>query len=772
MMPLLARKSIVAAVVVWTVATRAATAADATAFENKIRPLFERACVKCHAGADPSGDLRLTDRAGWEAAGVIEPGRPEASRLLEVLRSADPEDRMPPPDSGITLSADEIRSVEQWIADGAFDPREGGEASAHAGPKLRSRVFEITGEDAAYWAFQPLAVPELSRAEAGRPASETIDILVRRGLQSLPGVSMSPPATPRELVRRATFDLWGLPPKPEAVTAFEGTPSDDAWRRLVDDLLGSHHYGERWGRYWLDWVRYAETNGYERDSDKPDAWRYRDYVIRSFEHDKPYDEFLLEQIAGDEWAAAQGWSEGERADRRRDAIIATGFLRLHQWDDEPASSEQADLDDADDVLVSIGTAFLGLTVGCARCHNHKYDPISQRDYYAMLSFLRGIEPYGKPHRGGGSRGKGRIQRPLGGERDTDSALAAVELPTPATTFVLHRGDIHSPREQVEPAVPAIFTDRTNPLSSIARTGDSSGRRLALARWLASPRHPLTARVMANRVWQRHFGTGIVATPDDFGRTGMPPVNQPLLDFLASELIASGWSVHHLHRIIMASHAYRMTSHATSHGAGAAAADADPTARFFWRQTIRRLDAEAIRDSMLAISGQLGKKDSGPSVYPKLSDEVRSSANQASFQWPESPPDDQDCRSVYLGVRRALKVPFLETLDFANSSSPTVVRPTTTTAPQALLLLNEPWVYAQAVRLLDRLRREVGTGRSAMLERLWRLVYQRSPTRDEVTAAESFLLEQSPTAEAGQPSDVAWTSLCRALLNSNEAIYVD
>ena len=424
------------------------------------------------------------------------------------------------------------------------------------------------------------------------------------------------------------------------------------------------------------------------------------------------------------------------------------------------------------MLVSIGTAFLGLTVGCARCHNHKYDPISQRDYYAMLSFLRGIEPYGKPHRGGGSRGKGRIQRPLGGERDTDSALAAVELPTPATTFVLHRGDIHSPREQVEPAVPAIFTDRTNPLSSIARTGDSSGRRLALARWLASPRHPLTARVMANRVWQRHFGTGIVATPDDFGRTGMPPVNQPLLDFLASELIASGWSVHHLHRIIMASHAYRMTSHATSHGAGAAAADADPTARFFWRQTIRRLDAEAIRDSMLAISGQLGKKDSGPSVYPKLSDEVRSSANQASFQWPESPPDDQDCRSVYLGVRRALKVPFLETLDFANSSSPTVVRPTTTTAPQALLLLNEPWVYAQAVRLLDRLRREVGTGRSAMLERLWRLVYQRSPTRDEVTAAESFLLEQSPTAEAGQPSDVAWTSLCRALLNSNEAIYVD
>ena len=741
---------------------------DAARFENTIRPLFERACVKCHSGPSPSGDLRLTDRAGWVSAGVIAPGRPEASRLLEVLRSTDPEERMPPPDSGIAVSAGDIRHVERWIADGAFDPREGVDEATHSGPKLRGRVFEITAEDKAYWAFQPIAIPEFDVSESVLPAAAKIDILVRRGSEPLPGVSLGPPATPRELVRRATFDLWGLPPTPEAVAAFERTPSDDAWRNLIDTLLASHHHGERWGRYWLDWVRYAETNGYERDSDKPDAWRYRDYVIRAFESDKPYDEFLLEQIAGDEWAAAQGWSHIERSDRWRDAIIATGFLRLHQWDDEPASSDQADLDDADDVLVSVGTAFLGLTVGCARCHNHKYDPISQRDYYSMLSFLRGIEPYGKPHRGGGARPLGRIQRTIGGEREPASALAAVELAAPAATFVLHRGDIHAPREQVEPAVPSIFTACSDPLSSIVRLGDSSGRRLALAKWLASPRHPLTARVMANRVWQRHFGVGIVATPDDFGRTGTPPVNQPLLDFLAAEFIGSGWSVHHLHRIIMASGAYRTTSHPDDRPAS----DADPGARLFWRQAARRLDAEAIRDSMLAIAGHLGKKDSGPSVYPTLPQEVRSSANPASLKWPESPVEDQDCRSVYLGVRRALKVPFLETLDFANSSSPTVVRPVTTTAPQALLLLNDPWVHAQAVRLLDRVRREAGTERPAMLERLWRLVYQRGPTPDEVTAAEAFLVEQSSATESGQSSDAAWASLCRALLGSNEAIYID
>ena len=722
-------------------------------FEARIRPLLARACITCHSGATAPAGLRLTDRAGWADRGVIVPGDPAASRLVAVLRTTDPAEVMPPPEAGPGLSAAEIAAVEAWIRDGAVDPRVAAEPPA---AKLRRGPFTLTAADRAHWAFQPLAAPPSDAAAAGRPAAETIDILVGRDTTD-PGAPPVPPASPRDLVRRATFDLWGLPPSPEVVATFTADPSAAAWARLVDGLLASHHHGERWGRYWLDWVRYAETNGYERDSDKPDAWRYRDYVIGAFATDKPYDEFLVEQLAGDELAADAGW-DGSVAPRRRDeALVATGFLRLHQWDDEPASAAQADLDDADDVLVSIGTAFLGLTVGCARCHDHKYDPLGQRDYYALVGFLRGLEPYGKPHRGGGSRGLGRIQRPLTAETGA-MALAAVELPTPAPTFILHRGDVGAPGAEVGPAVPAILADRGDPLPAIEPLGESSGRRLALARWLASPRHPLTARVMANRVWQRHFGTGIVATPDDFGLTGAPPANPALLDFLAGELVASAWSVHHLHRIIMASATYRAAS------SGAAET---PSYR---RHRVRRLDAEAIRDTLLCLAGHLGPKDSGPPVYPALPEAVRAAANQASFKWPESPAGEEDCRSVYIAVRRALKPPFLETLDAPTGSAPTVIRPTTTTAPQALLLLNDPWVAAQAARLADRVRREAGADPAARLQRLWHVVYQRDPTATEGEAAAAFLAEET-TATAGS-ADAAWARLCLALLNSNEAIYVD
>ncbi|MBM3954397.1 MAG: DUF1553 domain-containing protein [Planctomycetes bacterium] len=728
-------------------------------FESRIRPLLERVCVECHAGADAAAGLRLTDRAGWEDSGAIVPGNPAASRLLARVRSTDPLERMPPPDAGAPLSPAEIGDVERWIAAGAVDPRAAG-GDPPGGPALRPRPFVITAADEDWWAFQPIEAQVLKGSEAALPAEEKIDRLVARGLERVPGLAPSPPATPRELVRRATFDLHGLPPTPEAVAAFTADPSLAAWRRLVDDLLASRRHGERWGRYWLDWVRYAETNGYERDSDKPDAWRYRDYVIDAFATDLPYDRFVVEQLAGDEWADEAALPAD---DARRDrALVATGFLRLHQWDDEPASALQADFDDADDVLGTIGSAFLGLTISCARCHDHKYDPLAQRDYYALLASLRGIEPYGKPHTGGGSRGRGRIQRPLGTAGGA-LALAVVELPEPPETFVLHRGDAGSPRERVEPGVPAILAGRwaAPPIRPI---GTSSGRRLALARWITSPAHPLTARVIANRVWQRHFGSGIVATPDDFGHTGAPPVNQPLLDFLAGELVASGWSLHHLHRIIMASRTYRMTSRATIPAAQAA----DPDARHFWRQSLRRLDAEAIRDSFLAIAGHLGTKSSGPGVYPPLPDDIRAAANQASFRWPDSPPADHDCRSVYLGVRRAVRLPLLEVLDAPAGSAPLTIRPTTTTAPQALLFLDDPWVHAQATRLRDRVVHEAGADEGARLGRLWSLVSQRSPTAEEAAAAREFLA----TRRADGGDDAAWAALCHALLGSSEAIYVD
>jgi len=744
-------------------------------FENSIRPLFERSCVECHSGEDASGGVRFTDRPGWSDSGVVESGRPEASRLLAVLRSEDPHERMPPPDSGERVSAAEIRDVEAWIVAGAFDPREPAEKTVHAGPKLRSRVFSITSEDESWWAFQPLADPGFAAAEAALPARDKIDLLVRRGIaglgsaaaagtavlpaasSSFPGGLPSPPATPRELVRRASFDLWGLPPTPESVAAFAADPSDAAWLRLVDGLLDSHHYGERQAQHWLDWVRYAETNGYERDGDKPDAWRYRDYVIRSFASDKPYDRFVTEQLAGDEWAAAQGWSPQREPEQWRDAIIATGFLRLHQWDDEPDSSDQAELDDADDVLVTISSAFLGLTVGCARCHDHKYDPLSQRDYYSLLACFRGIDPYGKPKRGGGGRGMGQIQQVIGATPGAtplpEKALAVVELPTPKPTFLLHRGDRTAPREEVHPDPPAILGGRSGPFPAITPIGGSSGRRLSLARWLVDPRHSLTARVLANRVWQGHFGTAIAPSADDFGRTGIPPSNLKLLDFLARELIDSGWSVRRLHRIILGSHAYRMTSRVQS--PALAAADADNN--LFWRQSIRRLDAEAIRDSLLTFAGHLGGRRSGPSVHPGL------------------PAEEQDCRSIYLLVKRSLPEPFLETLDRATVSAPTVVRPVTTTAPQSLLLLNDPWVHLQAERLLDRIMRQVGAEEEMRLRRLWQVVYQRDPTADESAAAFEFLGEQPRAAgvpDTAAAAAVAWQSLCRAVMSSNEAIYVE
>jgi hypothetical protein len=617
-------------------------------FERRIRPLFERACVECHAGDEASGGLRLSDRQGWEDAGVIEPGRPQASRLLEVLRSEDPDEVMPPPDAGHQVTPREIGFVERWIADGAVDPRAGAGPADHVGPRLRSRVFEITADDRSYWAFQPLAEPVFS--EAAAPAAAKIDLLVSRGFGPRPRWTMNPPATPRQLVRRATFGLCGQ--------------------------------------------------------------------------------------------------------------------------DEPASSDQAELDDADDLLVTTSTVFLGLTVGCARCHNHKYDPLSQRDYYSLLGFFRGLDPYGQPKKGGGSRATGRISRELPFAAGTAEVLVAVERAAPPPTFVLHRGDRSSPREAVEPNPPALLRELHGEQSAIVPLGDSSGRRLTLARWLVGPGHPLVARAMVNRIWQRHFGLGIVDTPDDFGRTGSAPSNLPLLDFLAREFVESGWSIHHVHRIIMASRAYRTSSRA----AQAAAGEEDPDSCLFWRQRVRRLDAEAIRDSVLFFAGRLAPKASGPSVFPALSSEILDQANPAARRWPESPPDEQDCRSVYLAVKRGLPIPFLEVMDRSIGSLPVIVRPSTTTAPQALLLLNDPWMHAQASRLLLRLQEEAGPSPTAMIERLWQICFQRPATAAEWATAVAYVEEhlrlQEPSGADDRPPQAAWESLVRAVLNSNEAIFID
>ena len=799
-------------------------------FESRIRPLLVEHCIDCHGGAEPEGGLALDSRAGWEGTGVIEPGKPEESLLIAAVRYDDDSLVMPPEEAGGKLSNAEIAALEEWVARGAPDPREsaadvsaGAAGSPATGAKLRGRKFKITEADRAYWAFQPIVRPDLPTASASAP-QHPIDALLLAMLEEQ-GLSLSQAATPRELVRRAYFDLWGLPPSPEAVAAFEQNPSDEAWSRLVDRLLASPYYGERWARHWLDVVRYAESNGYERDGEKPNAWRYRDYVIDSFNDDKPYDQFVREQLAGDE--LAMELVDGATADSGRawrDAIVATGFYRLHVWDDEPDSTIVAEYDDLDDVMVSTGAAFLGLTLGCARCHDHKFDPISQRDYYSLLSFFRGIDPYGQHKTGGGGRGTGQITRPLatpaelerwqaeqrlkiaaleqrwaaasGGSSTAavdatakdaiaaelkqareaappfDDALAAVELgPSAKATHVLFRGEPQSPREEVAPAFPEVLGLPAPELPATSAEDKSTGRRRALADWIADEANPLTARVMANRIWQHHFGVGIVPTPDDFGHTGLPPTNQPLLDYLAAEFMASGWRMKHLHRSIMTSRAYRQSSWAGNQHAQAV--DSDDA--LLWRQRLRRVDAEVVRDAMLAVSGKLNAKRGGPSVFPTLSQETHSGQDAAGKGWQDSPAEEQNRRSVYLAVKRGLKIPLLESLDFANSTSPVGVRPVTTTAPQSLMLLNDRFVDEQAAALAERAAQESCCDTGALITRAFQLALQRQPSAAERAAVEGLLADERRLAiEAGlaDPDRQALVSFCRGLLNANEMIYID
>ncbi|MBL9173176.1 MAG: DUF1553 domain-containing protein [Verrucomicrobiales bacterium] len=678
-------------------------------------------------------------------------------------------------------------------------------ASSDSVPELRRGTFALSQDDRAYWAFQPLEPRAVPVGISAQGAANPVDAFVNDRL-SVRRLTANPRADPREQVRRLWFDLLGLAPDRPVVAAFERDPSDVAWARLVDQCLASPRYGERWGRHWLDLVRYAESNGYERDGPKPNAWRYRDYVIRSFNQDKPYDQFIREQLAGDEIAGDSPSPSLEEA-AWRDAIIATGFYRLHVWDDEPDSTVAAEYDDLDDILVTTGTAFLGITLGCARCHDHKFDPISQADYYSFLSFFRGLDPYGQHKTGGGGRGTGRIDRPLAstaalqqwqeqkrsrvealqmrlkeaGDADRkaletelkaaesapapfDVALAAVEIGGRAKeTHVLHRGDPQSPRERVSPAFPVVLGTPVPAIRDPGTGAGTSGRRRVLADWIASADNPLTARVLVNRVWQHHFGSGLVPTPDDFGRTGLRPTHPELLDFLAREFVMDGWSVKRLHRRILLSEAYRRSSDA--HNPNALAEDEGNS--LLWRQNLRRLEAEVIRDNLLLAAGELNCRSGGPSVYPTLPAEVHGTQDSAGKGWADSSAEDQKRRSVYLVVKRALKVPLLECLDFANSASPSGTRTVTTTAPQALMLLNDPFVHERAAALALRIESEASSRGADPVLRLYEIVLQRPPSASERTVAESLL-----ASVPNRPGRAGLESLCRVLLNVNEFIYVE
>ncbi len=717
-------------------------------FRRDIQPLLARRCYQCHGPDKAEAGLKLDDRKRALAeldSGVhaITPGKPEASELLARVASNDDSVRMPP--EGKPLSEVEVALLRRWITAGA------------------------AWQD--HWAFEPIEraqAPALGNAAWVR---NPIDAFIARRLEEAK-LKPAAPADPVALVRRLYYDLTGLPPTPEEFDAFAADPSPAAYERLVDKLLDSPRYGERWGRHWLDLVRYADTNSFERDGVKPNAWKYRDYVIRSFNDDKPYDQFIREQLAGDELPQAT-----------TETLIATGYYRLGLWDDEPADRLQARYDELDDIVATTGQVFLGLTVNCARCHDHKIDPVPQTDYYSLLAFFHELDSYG--HQGDGAGRSqtdvsppelaaryrelaeqkqqlkkycedfekvGIVKMSAEDQRKTEgrerakvlkeklesclsaeewkqysehkaklAELEAVRLPPretvlcvgrclhPPKTFVLLRGNPHVPGKEVEPAFPSALGGG-KPTISPARPGaKSSGRRTALANWIASPDNPLTARVLANRVWQHHFGRGLVRSTSNFGNLGDPPTHPQLLDWLASELIAQGWRLKPLHRLIVTSNAYQMSS-----VANAAGLSKDPDNDLFWRFDMRRLSAEEMRDSILAVTGQLNLKMYGPGVYPEISREVLASQSRPGDGWHVSTAEEQARRSVYIHVKRSLIVPILSEFDFCDTDTSCAARFATTQPTQALGMINGDFAQRQAEAFANRLQSEAGDDREAQV----------------------------------------------------------
>jgi hypothetical protein len=575
-----------------------------------------------------------------------------------------------------------------------------------------------------WWSLQPVKRLRPPAVKDTARARNPIDAFILAKLQAA-GLRPAPEANRSTLIRRATLDLTGLPPTPAEIDAFVNDPAPDAYERLIDRLLASPRYGERWGRHWLDVVRFGESQGFERDKPRDHAWPYRDYVIQSLNADKPYDRFIREQIAGDVLAPVT--AEG---------IVATGFLVCGPWD-EVGQTQQGAVsrrrvreEELEDMIAAVGQTFLGLTLNCARCHAHKFDPIPQRDYYRVKAALEGVRPADRRLPGGGT-------------------AYAVNPAKPEATFVLRRGDVENPGEEVSAgalsAVKALKAD-----FGLAADAPEGERRRKLADWLASADNPLTARVMVNRLWQHHFGRGLVASPSDFGFSGDRPSHPELLDWLADEFVRCGWSVKHLHRLIMLSATYRQSARPNPE---AAAVDADN--RLLWRFAPRRLEAEAVRDAMLCVSGQLNPKMGGPSYRPFTVKVF----NSTFYDLLDEATPEMQRRTVYRMSVNSAKNPLLDTLDCPDPSVKAPRRAVTTTPLQALGLMNSSFVLRQARHFAGRVEKEAGDDPAARVALAYRLALGRSPTAAEKERAVGHVREHGVE------------SLCWVLLNASEFLYV-
>jgi cytochrome c553 len=941
--------------VVWLCASAPVTAQQPEVnFSRQIKPLLARRCFACHGPDKAEAGLRLNS---LEAAtkvlesghAAIVPGNADTSELLRRVASTEEHERMPP--EGTALTAAEQALLRTWIA-------QGGEWNEH-------------------WAFEPIKRPDVPATTAGGDgagSSNSIDAFIDASL-SARGLKRSPRAEPLVLLRRLYFDLIGLPPTPAQVTDFLQRATADfdaAWRQEVDSLLASPHYGERWARHWLDVVRYAETNSFERDGAKPNAWRYRDYVIRAFNEDKPYDQFLLEQLAGDELPEVT-----------RDSLVATGFYRLGIWDDEPADRKLAVYEGFDDILTTVGQGVLGLTINCARCHDHKIDPIPAADYYSTLAFFRNLTPNGYGP---------QVERPLIASEADRAALAAAEkeirersdalqmrltgiendlkrqfaeaasaqassrdlddleyrfyrdtfraLPdfdslkaettakldppvisiAPATrpddfgfvftgtlivpadgeyqftldsddgsrlildgnklleydgihglgdaktanvmlrqgriplrleyfqgqfgkglqlfwsgpgfkrrsltaegaasgadlnellrspaaasvsqetikkyrdvrreledvkrrkpwedyglcvsehgtqapeTFVLLRGSPEAEADKVEPQFLSVLGGGRAEVTANP-AANTTGRRLAFARWVVRNDNRLTSRVFVNRLWQHHFGRGIVRSPNNFGQLGEAPTHPELLDWLASEFMARGWSMKAMHRLILTSAAWQQSSLAS-----ADALQKDPVNDLFSRFDLRRLSAEEVRDSVLAVNGRLNRELFGPSIYTKISQEVLAGQSVPGRGWGNSSPEEQARRSIYIHVKRSLLVPMLSSFDFPEPDVSCEARFVTTQPGQALAMLNGDFLNEQSVVLADRLRKEAPDNIEAQLRLGLQLALSRNADDEEIRRG--LALYQRLQQKHNLTPEQALNNWCLFVFNLNEFIYVD
>ncbi len=760
-------------------------------FESKVRPVLANQCTKCHGQDKQKGKLRLDSRAhalqGGETAPAIVPGDPEKSLLITAVKHQDEFLEMPPKKK---LRDSEIDALVKWIRMGAPWPED--QAGIQRLPANR-----ITADDRAYWFYQPLKrpdAPQLKHTSNQRLVLNPIDTFILAKLEPH-GLTLAPEADRVTLIRRATFDLTGLPPTPKEIDAFVRDRSPNAYEKLIDRLLASPRYGERWARHWLDLVRYADSDGYKQDAYRPHIWRYRNWVIKAFNNDMPYDQFVQYQLAGDELDT-----------KDPDAVIATGYLRL--W---PYEFNQRDVRNQwghiiDNITDVSGKVFLGMSVGCARCHDHKFDPILREDYFQLQAFFGTIEPddsivaasdaqqaeYRKqfvawekatesvrakidkierPHREALEKQAfnlfnedlrrllsspleklsprdqqvkslahrqileqhKRIESKIKGETRKQWEALKKELatydhlkPKPLTPVMAVRdigpiapktvipGD--ATKRPIAPGYPTVLNPKTPDIQQPSGNGRTTGRRLTLARWITHPENQLSTRVIANRIWQHHFGVGIVDTPNDFGRQGGRPSHPQLLDWLATEFVRKGWRFKPMHRLIMTSAAYRQRSLIETPSSAQAA---DQANRLLWRQRVRRLEAEALRDAMLSVSEEL---DSGMALAG-----VDEKSNK---------------RSVYLKIMRNNRPPFMDAFDGPDGFNSFATRSETTTAPQSLMLINGEWALSRARKMADRVARSKPSDPKSLIQNAYRIAFGRDAEADEVAAGVAFLSQQA------------------------------